>query len=61
MVALLVFVGNSDVLGREEGGGEDPLGDGDAVDAVGGGEGDGGGVVDWVGGEVVDAGGEEVD
>lgn len=45
----------------DEGGEEHPLGDLRAVDAGGGGEGDGGVGVDGMGGDVVRAGGEDVD
>ena len=48
-------------VGGNEGGEEDPFGDLGAVDAGGGGEGDGGVLVDRCGLDMVRAGGEEVD
>lgn len=49
------------VVGVGEGGEDDPFGDLGAVDAGGGGEGDGSGGVDGGGGDVIRASGEEVD
>lgn len=49
------------MVGGGEGGEDGPFSDLGAMDAGGGGEGDGGGCVDGVVGNVVCAGGEEVD
>lgn len=60
-VLALPVVEEGVVVGVGEGGEDDPFGDLGAVDAGGGGEGDGGGGVDGGVGDVVGAGGEEVD
>ncbi len=60
-VGALPGVEEGVVVGVGEGGEDDPFCDLRAVDARGGGEGDTGGGVDWVVGDVVCAGGDEVD
>ena len=60
-MAFLVFVGGGEVFAGCEAAGEDPFGDGGAVHAGGGRDGDGGVGEDRVVREVVDARGEEVD
>lgn len=60
-VVALPCVEEGVVVGVGEGGEDDPFGDLGAVDAGGGGQGDGGVCVDGGVGDVVRAGGEEVD
>lgn len=60
-VLQLPLVQEGVVVGVGEGGEDDPFCDLGAVNTGGGGQGDGGGGVDWGVGDVVGAGGEEVD